>query len=84
MTLRSALIGVVTLVRLLSSARVREEFRRARLVSAASTNEVNARLARLRRERYSGGVSLHVVAGCKDIRESDVLPRSHESGSLDS
>jgi Bacteriocin-protection, YdeI or OmpD-Associated len=46
-TTRSALIGAEALVRLLNSARVREEFRLAELVSAASTNEINARLARL-------------------------------------
>lgn len=71
-TIRSALIGAVTLVRLLSSAQVRKEFRRAGLASAASTNEVNARLARLQRERKGEPVSLHVVPAGKEKREADV------------
>jgi hypothetical protein len=70
-TIRSALIGAVTLVRLLSSARVREEFCRAGLASAASTNEVNARLARLRRERNGEPVSLHVISAGKEKRQAD-------------
>jgi hypothetical protein len=70
-TIRSALIGAVTLVRLLSSAPVREDFRRAGLASAASTNEVNARLARLRRERNGEPVSLRVVSAGKEKREAD-------------
>ena len=82
-TTRSALIGAEALVRLLNSTRVREEFRLAGLVSAASTNEINARLARPLRERKCKTVSLHFVPLCLQLfadrfRDPAEGPQSHK------
>ncbi len=78
MTVRSAVIGIMTLIRLVCSKKAREQFDLASRELEASTHEVNAQLARLQRERRRERFSLDVVSGSKEGQERDVLSRSQE------
>jgi hypothetical protein len=62
MSTRSVFIGIVTLLRLMSSNRVRTEFGRATSELESANNEVRARLARMRREADGKQFSLEVVS----------------------
>lgn len=71
MSIRSVFVGLVTLLRLMSSSRVRAEFRRAASELAAANNEVRARLARMRREADGEQLSLGIVSGASSISTRD-------------
>jgi hypothetical protein len=78
MTVRSAVIGIVTLIRLVCSKKAREQFDLVSRELEASTHEVNAQLARLQREHRGERFSLDVVSGSKEGQERDALSRSQD------
>jgi hypothetical protein len=78
MTVRSAVIGIMTLIRLVCSKKAREQFDLVSRELKASTHEVNAQLARLQREHRRERFSLDVVSGSKKGQESDVPSRAQK------